>query len=164
MRPSGADHPSAPPCAHDLEAVPPVRASVDVALPSLAPPVAIRGQNCRLSAYARGRIGCGSTACENRPLESQEPSLRGSLMRSAIPRSARADAQARSGRTASILMSYRLPRLRLARPGIAGHRTPLQAEAPVARRHPGFPGVSYARTAREYRPTTPEPKCWRICI
>ena len=39
-----------------------------------------------------------------------------------------------------MLMSYRLPRLRLARPGIAGHRTPLQAEAPGARRHPGLPG------------------------
>lgn len=32
-----------------------------------------------------------------------------------------------------------LPRLRLARPRISGHRTPLQAEAPVARRHAGLP-------------------------
>ena len=35
-----------------------------------------------------------------------------------------------------------LPRLRLARPRISGHRPHLQAEAPVARRHAGLPAAS----------------------
>lgn len=35
-----------------------------------------------------------------------------------------------------------LPRLRLARPRISGHRPPLQAEAPVARRRAGLPAAS----------------------
>ena len=56
-----------------------------------------------------------------------------------------------------MLMSYRLPRLRLARQGIAGHRMPLQAEAPGARRHPGLPGyLTPAPHCNLARPTPPE--------
>ena len=56
-----------------------------------------------------------------------------------------------------MLMSYRLPRLRLARQGIVGHRTPLQAEAPGARQRPGLPGdLTPAPHCALARPTPPE--------
>ena len=42
--------------------VPAVRASEDVLVSPLAPPIAICGQNCRLKRFAWGRVGCGSQA------------------------------------------------------------------------------------------------------
>ena len=156
MRPSGADHPSAPPCAQDLKEVPSVRASEVIALSALAPPIAICVQNCRLSAYARGRVGCGSTAVENRPLESQEPPLRGNILRSAIPRIAHAFAL-RCFRIGFALRSL-ARRFRVGSLGPdRGHADVLPAAAPSAcppgHRRP--PDASASRSAR--RPSTPWP-------
>ena len=156
MRPSGGYGLQPPPCAQDLKEVPPVRASEGIAHTSLAPPIAICEQNCRLSAYARGRVGCGSTACENRPLESQEPPLRGNFVRSAIPRIAHAFAL-RCFRIGFALRSL-ARRFRVGSLGPdRGYAGVLPAAAPTAcppgHRRP--PDASASRSAR--RPSTPWP-------
>lgn len=93
MRPSGGYGLQPPPGAQDLwEVLLAGPASFRNRL-QLDASIVICEQDYRLSAYARGCVGCGSTAVEDRPLESQEPSRRGNIVRSAIPAS-------RPGRTA----------------------------------------------------------------
>ena len=150
MRPSGADHPSAPPGAQDLGEVPSVRVSVDIALPSLAQPAAICEQDCRFSACARGCVGCGSTAAGNRPQESQEPSLRGSVC-------GRLFLAAHTLPLRSSVCSLGPDRgcpdvLPTAAPTACppGHRRPPDASASRSARRPSTPwpsGLSHARTA-----------------